>query len=256
MSYTSLSISKPCSLLQLEDALHLSAQDLKYASSTIQADLDRFQRQKVADLREMAISMARTHREWCKKVRIFALSKQIAEDRGRTWRLGRKQRKILRRFQSTLIRYPRVLQVRPMLARRLLEGIRQRRSTDDERRPVTPPDTCTRRSGRSRTVFYIGSVLLFYTTLALLYIITQRTQRMRVSCEVIKRTRARVVNTTRCIDIAPRRAVNLFTVVITRPPSFHLSPHLTSLHGLLYSLKLFCHQLHSLASLAILSYFT
>ncbi|KAF5373330.1 hypothetical protein D9615_007447 [Tricholomella constricta] len=31
---------------QLEDALHLSAQDLKYSSSTIQADLDRFQRQK------------------------------------------------------------------------------------------------------------------------------------------------------------------------------------------------------------------
>ncbi|KAF8479732.1 hypothetical protein DFH94DRAFT_745495 [Russula ochroleuca] len=52
---------------QLEDALHLSAQDLKYASSTIQADLDRFQRQKVADLREMAISMARSHRDWCKK---------------------------------------------------------------------------------------------------------------------------------------------------------------------------------------------
>jgi len=52
---------------QLEDALHLSAQDLKYASSTIQADLDRFQRQKVADLREMSIGMARTHREWCKK---------------------------------------------------------------------------------------------------------------------------------------------------------------------------------------------
>ncbi|KAH9989824.1 hypothetical protein BJV77DRAFT_1061114 [Russula vinacea] len=52
---------------QLEDALHLSAQDLKYASSTIQADLDRFQRQKVADLREMSISMARSHREWCKK---------------------------------------------------------------------------------------------------------------------------------------------------------------------------------------------
>jgi hypothetical protein len=62
--------------LQLEDALHLSAQDLKYASSTIQADLDRFQRQKVADLREMAISMARTHREWCKKVHIFVPSKQ------------------------------------------------------------------------------------------------------------------------------------------------------------------------------------
>jgi len=52
---------------QLEDASHLSAQDLKYSSSTIQADLDRFQRQKVADLREMAISMARSHRDWCKK---------------------------------------------------------------------------------------------------------------------------------------------------------------------------------------------
>ncbi|PCH44383.1 hypothetical protein WOLCODRAFT_138969 [Wolfiporia cocos MD-104 SS10] len=52
---------------QLEDALHLAAQDLKYSSSTIQADLDRFQRQKVADLREMTISMARSHRDWCKK---------------------------------------------------------------------------------------------------------------------------------------------------------------------------------------------
>ncbi|KAF8801307.1 hypothetical protein BYT27DRAFT_7226883 [Phlegmacium glaucopus] len=52
---------------QLEDALHLAAQDLKYSSSTIQADLDRFQRQKVADLREMSISMARSHRDWCKK---------------------------------------------------------------------------------------------------------------------------------------------------------------------------------------------
>lgn len=53
---------------KLEDALHLSTQDLKYSSSTIQADLDRFQRQKVADLREMAINMARSHREWCKEV--------------------------------------------------------------------------------------------------------------------------------------------------------------------------------------------
>ncbi|KAG9312889.1 hypothetical protein JVU11DRAFT_6322 [Chiua virens] len=52
---------------QLEDALHLTAQDLKYSSSTIQADLDRFQRQKVADLREMSINMARSHRDWCKK---------------------------------------------------------------------------------------------------------------------------------------------------------------------------------------------
>jgi len=52
---------------QLEDALHLTAQDLKYSSSTIQADLDRFQRQKVADIREMCLAMARSHRDWCKK---------------------------------------------------------------------------------------------------------------------------------------------------------------------------------------------
>ncbi|TFL05433.1 hypothetical protein BDV98DRAFT_561998 [Pterulicium gracile] len=52
---------------QLEDALHLCAQDLKYSSSTIQADLDRFQRQKVADLRQMAIGLAQTHRDWCRR---------------------------------------------------------------------------------------------------------------------------------------------------------------------------------------------
>ncbi|KIO26517.1 hypothetical protein M407DRAFT_74359 [Tulasnella calospora MUT 4182] len=52
---------------QLEDALHASAQDLKYASSTIQADLDRFQRMKVADLRDMTIAVAKLHREWCQK---------------------------------------------------------------------------------------------------------------------------------------------------------------------------------------------
>ncbi|KAI5121504.1 hypothetical protein M0805_006541 [Coniferiporia weirii] len=55
------------SISQLEDALHLTAQDLKYSSSTIQADLDRFQRQKVADIREMCLAMARSHRDWCKK---------------------------------------------------------------------------------------------------------------------------------------------------------------------------------------------
>ena len=75
-------MAKSNAFFQLEDALHLSAQDLKYASSTIQADLDRFQRQKVADLREMAISMARTHREWCKKVCTAVLRKQrpLADD--------------------------------------------------------------------------------------------------------------------------------------------------------------------------------
>lgn len=64
---------------QLEDAQHLAAQDLKYASSTIQADLDRFQRQKVADLREMAITMARAHRDWCKKVSGIACSMCVVQ---------------------------------------------------------------------------------------------------------------------------------------------------------------------------------
>lgn len=51
---------------QLEDSLQASAQDLKYASTTLQADLDRFQRQKVADLRELTIQLSTIHRDWCK----------------------------------------------------------------------------------------------------------------------------------------------------------------------------------------------
>ncbi|QRV74046.1 sorting nexin-41 [Ceratobasidium sp. AG-Ba] len=54
------------SISQLEDTLLVAAQDLKYASSTIQADLDRFQRQKVADIRDMCIAMAIAHRDWAK----------------------------------------------------------------------------------------------------------------------------------------------------------------------------------------------
>lgn len=52
---------------QLEEALQLASQDLKFSSQAIQGDLDRFQRQKVADLREMALAMARVHRDWCKQ---------------------------------------------------------------------------------------------------------------------------------------------------------------------------------------------
>ncbi|EIW72453.1 hypothetical protein TREMEDRAFT_25756 [Tremella mesenterica DSM 1558] len=52
---------------QLEDSRQASAQDLKYASTTLQADLDRFQRQKVADLRQLAIQLSKVHREWCRQ---------------------------------------------------------------------------------------------------------------------------------------------------------------------------------------------
>jgi len=54
-------------IAQLEDGLQLCAQDLKYASIAIQTDLDRFQRQKVADIRDMTIALAMAHRDWCKK---------------------------------------------------------------------------------------------------------------------------------------------------------------------------------------------
>ncbi|BEI84660.1 hypothetical protein CcaverHIS002_0500610 [Cutaneotrichosporon cavernicola] len=52
---------------QLEDSLQASAQDLKYASTTLQADLDRFQRQKVADIKALAIQLSTIHREWCQQ---------------------------------------------------------------------------------------------------------------------------------------------------------------------------------------------
>lgn len=51
---------------QLEEALKLTAGDLKYATQAIQADLDRFQRQKVADFRDMALQFAKLHREFCR----------------------------------------------------------------------------------------------------------------------------------------------------------------------------------------------
>ena len=51
---------------QLEEALELTEKDLRYATLAIQSDLDRFQRQKVKDLREMALNFAKVHREFCR----------------------------------------------------------------------------------------------------------------------------------------------------------------------------------------------
>lgn len=56
---------------QLEQGVKATQTDLRYASQTIQADLDRFQRQKVTDLREMTLGLAGFHLDWCKKVRMF-----------------------------------------------------------------------------------------------------------------------------------------------------------------------------------------
>ncbi|KAM0749327.1 PX-domain-containing protein [Meredithblackwellia eburnea MCA 4105] len=55
------------SITELDDALKALTQDLRHASVTIQADLDRFQRQKVTDIKEMCLDFARFHREWAAK---------------------------------------------------------------------------------------------------------------------------------------------------------------------------------------------
>ncbi|KIS67434.1 uncharacterized protein UMAG_04532 [Mycosarcoma maydis] len=48
----------------LEEGLTLTANDLHYATAAIQADLDRFQRQKVSDLKDMMLDFAKMHREF------------------------------------------------------------------------------------------------------------------------------------------------------------------------------------------------
>ena len=53
---------------QLEEALSLTANDLHFATTAIQADLDRFQRQKVADFKQMTLDFAKMHREYCRIV--------------------------------------------------------------------------------------------------------------------------------------------------------------------------------------------
>lgn len=55
-------------ITQLEEALKAASGDLKAASQTIQVDLDRFQRMKVADLRDMLIALAKVHIAYCEKV--------------------------------------------------------------------------------------------------------------------------------------------------------------------------------------------
>uniref|UniRef100_U9V033 PX domain-containing protein n=1 Tax=Rhizophagus irregularis (strain DAOM 181602 / DAOM 197198 / MUCL 43194) TaxID=747089 RepID=U9V033_RHIID len=55
------------SIIQLEEAKVTTAEDLKNISASIQEDLDRFQRQKIRDLRDMLLNYAKNHVTWCKK---------------------------------------------------------------------------------------------------------------------------------------------------------------------------------------------
>ncbi|GAA5894234.1 hypothetical protein JCM6882_007608 [Rhodosporidiobolus microsporus] len=52
---------------QLDGAIKALTADLRFASSTIQGDLDRFQRQKVGDIREMCLDFSRFHKKWAEK---------------------------------------------------------------------------------------------------------------------------------------------------------------------------------------------
>lgn len=77
----------------MEDQLQACAHDLKYASVAIQNDLDRFQRQKVADIRDMAIALAMAHRDWCKKVKKHLIYHEYDTHDRRISKLGKRFRK-------------------------------------------------------------------------------------------------------------------------------------------------------------------
>jgi hypothetical protein len=48
----------------LQEGLALTSNDLHYATTAIQADLDRFQRQKVSNFKEMMLDFAKMHKEF------------------------------------------------------------------------------------------------------------------------------------------------------------------------------------------------
>ncbi|KAK3805596.1 MAG: hypothetical protein J3Q66DRAFT_319804 [Benniella sp.] len=54
-------------IAQLEDQLETTNADLDKISRAVQGDLDRFQRQKIKDLKEILLAYARAHQAWCKK---------------------------------------------------------------------------------------------------------------------------------------------------------------------------------------------
>ncbi|KAK4698643.1 sorting nexin-41/42, partial [Phenoliferia sp. Uapishka_3] len=65
----------------LDEALKALTQDLRHASQTIQSDLDRFQRQKVTDIKEMCLDFARFHREWAaKNLALWEEAKEAIEE--------------------------------------------------------------------------------------------------------------------------------------------------------------------------------
>ncbi|KAG0204659.1 Sorting nexin, cytoplasm-to-vacuole targeting pathway/endosomal sorting [Mortierella sp. GBA30] len=54
-------------ITQLEEQLETTNADLEKISRAVQSDLDRFQRQKVRDLRNILLAYAKAHQKWCQK---------------------------------------------------------------------------------------------------------------------------------------------------------------------------------------------
>lgn len=72
---------------QLQEAIELTEKDLAYANKTIQASLDRFQRLKVQDMRQLMLDLARMHRTYCaKSLDAWRKAREAVEDVGAaTW---------------------------------------------------------------------------------------------------------------------------------------------------------------------------
>ncbi|KAF9956557.1 Sorting nexin, cytoplasm-to-vacuole targeting pathway/endosomal sorting [Mortierella alpina] len=54
-------------IAQLEEQLETTNADLEKISRAVQSDLDRFQRQKIRDLRNILLAYAKAHQKWCQK---------------------------------------------------------------------------------------------------------------------------------------------------------------------------------------------
>ncbi|KAG0262042.1 Sorting nexin, cytoplasm-to-vacuole targeting pathway/endosomal sorting [Mortierella polycephala] len=54
-------------IVQLEDQLETTNADLEKISRAVQSDLDRFQRQKIRDMRNILLAYAKAHQKWCQK---------------------------------------------------------------------------------------------------------------------------------------------------------------------------------------------
>ncbi|KAG0227975.1 hypothetical protein B0O80DRAFT_414154 [Mortierella sp. GBAus27b] len=68
-------------IVQLEEQLETSSGDLGNISKAIQGDLDRFQRQKIKDIREVLLAYAKLHLAWCQKNKeVWEGAKQVVEE--------------------------------------------------------------------------------------------------------------------------------------------------------------------------------